>query len=110
MYHAVFWPKPCTYYWGQLQKVFSNDSENNVNQVKMRFLHRKDPEKLTWTWPKIDDIDIVDADWLFEGPTITTTPAENNSSHASNSQIQFKFEIETEVMIKFNVFRKSKTF
>ena len=60
MFFAVYWPKPCTYYWGQLQKVFSYDAESDPTKVEMRFPHMKetcaDPDRITWTWPINEDM------------------------------------------------------
>ena len=44
-----------THYWGQLQKVFSEDPESDVTQIEMKFLHRKE----TCTEPETLDLDFA---------------------------------------------------
>ena len=98
-FFAVHWPTPCTYYWGQLRKVFSDDPDADADKVEMKFLKRKenyiDPGRLLWDWPVVDDIDIIDANWCFLGPE---KPILTN---AVRGKAFMKFSKEAEAMKKF---------
>lgn len=72
-FYAVFWDKPCTYYWGKVVKIFKDDDDNgDVTEVEMTFLKRSvpssDPQCLRWDWPKVPDVDVVSVSHLLAGP------------------------------------------
>ncbi|CAL4167259.1 unnamed protein product, partial [Meganyctiphanes norvegica] len=57
-------------YWGRLLKVFSHDDESVATDVELKFLHYKCG---FWEFPKNYDIQIIETEFVFMGPT---TPAE----------------------------------
>ena len=87
--------------------VVSEDPESDATQIEMEFLHRKEtcaePEHSTWTWPNAPDIDIIDADWCFTGPSVPISS--NNNAHGSS---YLKFEEEPDAMKKFTILKKCK--
>lgn len=98
-YFAVFWPKPKAYYWGQLQKVFSEDVESDASEVEMKFLKKiensTDPKRVKWDWPITEDVGIVSAKLCFAGPC---TPEITDSSRSKSAM---EFQEEDIVMRKF---------
>ena len=96
-FYAVFWPKPKTYYWGKLIKVFSHDVEDDANEVEIKkAVNSSDPSLIKWDWPSVEDKGVVDAKLLFPGPMI---PKVSDASH-TKSYIQFKAE--PEILKKYN--------
>ena len=99
-FFAVYWPKPRSYYWAKLLKVFANDSEEEADEVEMQFLKRventSDPTQMKWDWPSSDDIGIVDAKLCFAGPEVPDV------SDSSRLKSRIRFPNEPEVLAKFN--------
>lgn len=99
-FFAVFWPKPRTYYWGKLLKVFAEDVEADADQVEIQFLKKvensSDPSQLKWDWPIKEDVGIVDAKLCFAGPCMP------NIADSSRKKAFLTFASEGEVMDKFN--------
>ena len=105
-FFAVFWPKPCTYYWAQLQKIFSNDPDEDTDEVEVKFLRRKESstsaDRVLWDWPSKDDVGIVSSALCFAGP------AKPDYTSAARGKSFIKFECEAEVMEKFLTMKRKK--
>ena len=61
------------YFWGKVIKTFSNDIKEEVSEVEIEFLTKKDigSDPKTWTWIERShkkDIQTVDAKYIFYGP------------------------------------------
>ena len=74
--------KPGVYYWGKLTKVFSNDVDDETEQVEIIFLKKVensiDPSGIKWDWPMKEEKGIVDARLYYAGPCL---PDVTDTSH-----------------------------
>ena len=69
-------------------QVFSNDSDSNVQQVEMDFLHYKFDG--WWDFPKQHEQKIVETKYIFYGPTKPKPP----------TKLGYKFEDDDEKAFK----------
>jgi hypothetical protein len=71
-YAVAYSPPKVTYYWGKVQKVFSNDGDEPVNKVEIKFLLQKqlsaDTSRIRWNFPPVSDVEIVEAKFIGYGP------------------------------------------
>lgn len=81
MFYAVYYDKPCSYYWGRVEKILKETEDSEVSEVEMKFLKRSvpssDPKCLRWDWPLMSDCEIVPVSHIFGGPA---TPTVENKS------------------------------
>lgn len=81
MFYAVYYDKPCSYYWGRVEKILKETEDSEVSEVEMKFLKRSvpssDPKCLRWDWPLMSDCEIVPVSHIFGGPA---TPIVENKS------------------------------
>ena len=101
-YFAVYYNKPASYYWGKLVKTFSEDPDSANESAEFQFLHKKKlstaPSEITWEEPKVPDMSIVSAEFVFYGPE---DPIET-------PQKTFKFAGEDDVVLRFKNLKKHK--
>lgn len=63
-YYGVYYGN--NYYWGKVLHVFSDDGDNDADQVEMTFLQYKSDR--IWVFPKKIDKDIISVKYIFLGP------------------------------------------
>ena len=57
------------YYWGKVNKVFSNDDDIDVTQIKKHVLQKTGLRNLlSWNWgEKIKDVTVISTKWILFG-------------------------------------------
>lgn len=69
----MYWDKPSSYYWDKVEKLFREEEESDVNEVKIKFVKRvapsSNPSVLGWDWPTENDIDVIHLSRILAAPT-----------------------------------------